>query len=57
MHWYKQDEMIGCWIMSHVSEDVLKEISCFDTTRDAMLRLWKPYASKSCAKEIQVRDE
>lgn len=37
--WKKQDENLSCWLMSSMSEDMLKQISGFDTSRDAWIKL------------------
>lgn len=49
--------MLERFIMSYVTDDVLKKISGFDTTRDAWIKLENSYASESKARAIQVREE
>lgn len=49
---YTRVWLIGCMI-----DEVLKQVSGFDTFKDAQVKLEKAYASKSQAKFIQVKQE
>lgn len=41
----------------HKKNEIMKQISCFDTAKDARTMLENSFASKSRAKAIQVREE
>lgn len=53
--WKKQDKMLGCWFMIYMFDEILKQVSRFDTTMDAWLKFEKSFASRFRAKAIKGR--
>lgn len=49
--------MLGYWLMSSMTREILKQIFGFDTSKDAWMKLEKSYASKSRAKDFQIKEE
>lgn len=49
--------MLGCWLMSYMTDEMLKRISGFDSSREAWTKLEKSFTSKSRARVIQVKEE
>lgn len=53
----KQDEMLGFCLMSSITENMLKHVSRFDTSKDSWTAMEKSYVSKSRARVIQVKED
>lgn len=49
--------MLGSWFMSCMTDNILKQITIFGTTRDGWVKLEKSYASKPRARAILVKYE
>lgn len=54
--WKRHNEMIGCWLMSSMNAEMLKQIFGFNTSSDVETRLEKSYSFKSRVKVIQVKE-
>lgn len=49
--------MLGCWLKSSMSDDVLKQASRFDTSREAWLMVENNFSSKSHARANQLKED
>lgn len=41
--WKRQDEMLGCWLITCMTDDILKQVGNFGTTRDVWTILEKSF--------------
>lgn len=54
--WKKQDGTLGCWLMRCMSDEILKQIYGFDTSREYWVKIEEFFASKFRAKMIQLKN-
>lgn len=55
--WKWQDEILGGWLMAYMTNVVLKQVGNFCTSHESWTILENNFASRSCARIIQIKEE